>query len=157
MYIYVYMYIYECLCMHSSSSRCAARPSRRAPPTVTTSVCHIQDSDGQILAVACAIFQSLDIVWGCSILARPRNHTASYQAIFQWDIDHRCVAWYTQGWLTLWGGTTRAEDAQGTPSQSHILPSILVYEGYPQAVGSPLNITAVLPTVGLMDDSRAEY
>ena len=25
-------------------------------------------------------------------------------------------------------GTTRAEDAQGTPTQSHILPSILVYE-----------------------------
>ena len=26
------------------------------------------------------------------------------------------------------GGTTRAEDAQGTPTQSHIPPSILVYE-----------------------------
>ena len=26
------------------------------------------------------------------------------------------------------GGTTRAEDAQGTPTQSHISPSILVYE-----------------------------
>ena len=25
-------------------------------------------------------------------------------------------------------GTTRAEDAQGTPAQSHISPSILVYE-----------------------------
>jgi len=25
-------------------------------------------------------------------------------------------------------GTTRAEDAQGTPTQSHISPSILVYE-----------------------------
>ena len=25
-------------------------------------------------------------------------------------------------------GTTRAEDAQGTPTQSHITPSILVYE-----------------------------
>ena len=25
-------------------------------------------------------------------------------------------------------GTTRAEDAQGTPSQSHVSPSILVYE-----------------------------
>ena len=28
-------------------------------------------------------------------------------------------------------GTARAEDAQGTPTQSHISPSILVYEGYP--------------------------
>jgi hypothetical protein len=26
------------------------------------------------------------------------------------------------------GGTTKAEDAQGTPAQSHISPSILVYE-----------------------------
>ena len=28
-------------------------------------------------------------------------------------------------------GTARAEDAQGTPTQSHILPSILVYEDNP--------------------------
>ena len=28
-------------------------------------------------------------------------------------------------------GTTRAEDAQGTPDQSHISPSILVYEDEP--------------------------
>jgi len=28
-------------------------------------------------------------------------------------------------------GTTRAEDAQGTPTQSHISPSILVYEDKP--------------------------
>ena len=27
-------------------------------------------------------------------------------------------------------GTTRAEDAPGTPTQSHISPSILVYEDY---------------------------
>jgi len=27
-------------------------------------------------------------------------------------------------------GTARAEDAQGTPTQSHISPSILVYEDY---------------------------
>ena len=36
------------------------------------------------------------------------------------------------GWLNSWDlsgrGTTRAEDAQGTPTQSHISPSILVYE-----------------------------
>jgi len=33
------------------------------------------------------------------------------------------------GWLNgFWQGTTRAEDAQGTPTQSHISPSILVYE-----------------------------
>ena len=29
---------------------------------------------------------------------------------------------------TDWRGTTRAEDAQGTPTQSHISPNILVYE-----------------------------
>ena len=29
-------------------------------------------------------------------------------------------------------GTTRAEDAQGTPTQSHISPSILVYEDTPE-------------------------
>ena len=36
-------------------------------------------------------------------------------------------------------GTTRAEDAQGTPTQSHISPSILVYEDYwvPITVQSP--------------------
>ena len=28
----------------------------------------------------------------------------------------------------VWEGTTRVEDAQGTPTQSHIPPSILVYE-----------------------------
>ena len=28
----------------------------------------------------------------------------------------------------LWEGTTRAEDAQGTPTQSHISPNILVYQ-----------------------------
>ena len=36
------------------------------------------------------------------------------------------------GWLNgflFWEGTKRAEDAQGTPAQSHISPSILVYEG----------------------------
>ena len=27
-------------------------------------------------------------------------------------------------------GTRRAEDAQGTPTQTHVSPSILVYEGY---------------------------
>jgi len=33
------------------------------------------------------------------------------------------------GWLNEFGrGTTRTEDAQGTPTQSHISPSILVYE-----------------------------
>jgi len=32
-------------------------------------------------------------------------------------------------------GTTRADDAQGTPTQSHIPPSILVYEDYP-TIGS---------------------
>ena len=33
------------------------------------------------------------------------------------------------GWLNLSArGATRAEDAQGTPTQSHISPSILVYE-----------------------------
>ena len=34
------------------------------------------------------------------------------------------------GRLRVGRGTTRAEDAQGTPTQSHISPSILVYEGY---------------------------
>jgi len=31
-------------------------------------------------------------------------------------------------------GTTRAKDAQGTPTQSHISTSILVYEDHPKAV-----------------------
>ena len=31
----------------------------------------------------------------------------------------------------LWEGTTRAEDAQGTPTQSHLSPSILVCEENP--------------------------
>ena len=30
------------------------------------------------------------------------------------------------------GGAARAEDAQGTPTQSHISPSILVYEDNPE-------------------------
>jgi len=32
-------------------------------------------------------------------------------------------------------GTTRAEDAQGTPTQSHISPSVLVYEELNRAFG----------------------
>jgi len=35
--------------------------------------------------------------------------------------------------LVLGRGTARAEDAQGTPTQSHISPSILVYEDYTDA------------------------
>ena len=36
------------------------------------------------------------------------------------------------GWLNEFGrGAARAEDAQGTPTQSHISPSILVYEENP--------------------------
>ena len=31
-------------------------------------------------------------------------------------------------WVLSWMGTTRAEDAQGTPAQSHISPRILSYE-----------------------------
>jgi hypothetical protein len=34
----------------------------------------------------------------------------------------------THSWDLSGRGTTRAEDAQGTPIQSHISPSILVYE-----------------------------
>ena len=38
-------------------------------------------------------------------------------------------AWLIESWLVCFGrGTTRAEDAQGTPTQRHISPSILVYE-----------------------------
>ena len=36
--------------------------------------------------------------------------------------------------LRVGGGTARAEDAQGTPTQSHISPSILVYEDETVAV-----------------------
>jgi len=52
----------------------------------------------------------------------PFGSTVDFQAT-----DRRRV-----GWLTGFSGrgTTRAEDAQGTPSQSHISPSILVYEEY---------------------------
>ena len=42
---------------------------------------------------------------------------------------------------TLWEGAARAEDAQGTPSQSHISPSILVYEDY-----SSLKQQILIPT-----------
>ena len=35
-----------------------------------------------------------------------------------------------EGRLISGRGTTRAEDAQGTPTQSHISPSVLVYEKY---------------------------
>ena len=36
----------------------------------------------------------------------------------------------------LWEGTTRADDAQGTPTQSHISPRILVYEEWFRAAAS---------------------
>ena len=39
---------------------------------------------------------------------------------------------YRQVWLidSLWEGTTRAEDARGTPTQNHISPNIPVYDDY---------------------------
>ena len=37
-------------------------------------------------------------------------------------------------------GTTRAEDAQGTPTQSHISLSILVYEGNWVRLGTPFTM-----------------
>jgi len=36
--------------------------------------------------------------------------------------------WTTHSWDLSGRGTTRAEDAQGTPAQSHISPNVLVYE-----------------------------
>jgi len=48
------------------------------------------------------------------------------------------------GWLNgfsfitstgAWKGAARAEDAQGTPTQSHVSPSILLYEGYCSGFG----------------------
>ena len=49
-------------------------------------------------------------------------------------------------------GTTRAEDAQGTPTLSHISPSILVYEekSVSLSIDPPYGPT-VLPTVLPMD------
>ena len=44
------------------------------------------------------------------------------------SINH---CWHSHSWDISGRGTTRAEDAQETPTQSHISPSILVYEEYP--------------------------
>ena len=62
------------------------------------------------------------------------------------------------GWLNAFGrGTTREGDAQGTPAQTYISPSILVYEDKPQNVvsflplasgvvpGSPLTVNTPCP------------
>ena len=48
------------------------------------------------------------------------------------------------GWLNGSGrGTTRAEDAEGTPNQSHISPSVLVYKEKPVwGVGSGSGVGA---------------
>ena len=42
-------------------------------------------------------------------------------------------------------GTTRAEDAQGTPTQSHMLPSILVYAGKTKSLGEGRGATRKHP------------
>ena len=46
------------------------------------------------------------------------------------------VAGDTGSWGISGRGTTSAEDAQGTPTQSHISPSILVYEDYQSVAGA---------------------
>jgi len=43
---------------------------------------------------------------------------------------HRPYLCDLQGTIDSVRGTARAEDAQGTPTQSHISPRILVYEDY---------------------------
>ena len=44
-------------------------------------------------------------------------------------IDRLRIGWL-KGLSFIRRGTTRAEDAHGTPAQRHISPSILVYEDY---------------------------
>jgi len=56
-------------------------------------------------------------------------------------------------------GTARAEDAQGTPTQSHISPSILVYEDKPRPVshdahGADAEVAAVRKEVLLRPPER---
>ena len=55
---------------------------------------------------------------------RNRGHTPSANSALYFSDRLRV------GWLNgvVGRGTARAEDAQGTPTQSHISPSILVYE-----------------------------
>jgi len=53
---------------------------------------------------------------------------------WEWSLDRLRVGPYTLVG-PLWGGTTRAEDAQGTPTQSHISPILLVYEDNPREAG----------------------
>jgi len=60
---------------------------------------------------------------------RSMQHTCSRHAAW----DFRRVGWLTRrgsthSWDLSGRGTTGAEDAQGTPTQSHISPSLLVYE-----------------------------
>ena len=60
------------------------------------------------------------------------------------SMDHTLVG-------PLWEGTTRAEDAQGTPTQSHVSPSILVYEHIqPSASDEPRSTTNEEPATSDM-------
>ena len=56
------------------------------------------------------------------ITSTPSTLPPRFSSSFGVDRDHTLVG-------PLWEGSTRAEDAQGTPNQSHISPSIRVYEG----------------------------
>jgi len=53
-------------------------------------------------------------------------YRCTQNSFLSWS-DRLNVGWLN-GFSFIWEGTTRAEDAQGTPTQSHISPSILVYE-----------------------------
>jgi len=53
-------------------------------------------------------------------IQRENNRTATEESTFPWMIDSG-----------FGRGTTRAGNAQETPTQSHISPSILVYEDQP--------------------------
>ena len=62
----------------------------------------------------------------------------------------RYLAWKLIDSGLVGGGTTRAEDAQGTPTQSHILPSILVYEDYSSMGFDPYREEGRAPSVPWM-------
>ena len=77
----------------------------------------------------------------------PRNSAGSNPAYstewMSWDHNLRYTGYdrLRVGWLIgssfIGRGATRAEDAQGTSTQSHISPSILVYENKPQCHNLP--------------------
>jgi len=104
-------------------------------------VCHekvARDKSGSVPLQSCSPFSRQRFVYIWSVFSDPRGRVVlleSQDQILIMTVIHLPIHSTTvkealkhNDRLRAGRGTARAEDAQGTPTQSHMLPSMLVYE-----------------------------